>query len=63
MSLLKCIGLVKDYPGKRAVDGVDFSLQAGCNSIGVSLFGSANVCSGTPTIVAAWSAWHKSASM
>ena len=24
MALLECIGLVKDYPGKRAVDNVDF---------------------------------------
>ena len=29
MSLLQCIGLVKDYPGKRAVDGVDFHVERG----------------------------------
>lgn len=29
MSLLECIGLVKDYPGKRAVDGVDFNVEEG----------------------------------
>ena len=29
MSLLRCEGLVKDYPGKRAVDGVDFDVEAG----------------------------------
>ena len=29
MSLLECIGLVKDYPGKRAVDGVDFYVERG----------------------------------
>ncbi|MBM80750.1 MAG: LPS export ABC transporter ATP-binding protein [Planctomycetaceae bacterium] len=29
MSLLKCTGLVKDYPGKRAVDGVDFHVERG----------------------------------
>jgi lipopolysaccharide export system ATP-binding protein len=29
MALLKCEGLVKDYPGKRAVDGVDFEVNEG----------------------------------
>ncbi len=29
MALLTCEGLVKDYPGKRAVDGVDFSVSQG----------------------------------
>ena len=29
MSLLRCEGLVKDYPGTRAVDGVDFDVEAG----------------------------------
>lgn len=29
MSLLRCVGLVKDYPGKRAVDGVDFHVDRG----------------------------------
>jgi lipopolysaccharide export system ATP-binding protein len=29
MSLLECVGLVKDYPGKRAVDGVDFYVEQG----------------------------------
>ena len=29
MSLLRCEGLVKDYPGKRAVDGVDFEVNKG----------------------------------
>lgn len=29
MPLLQCIGLVKDYPGKRAVDGVDFHVNRG----------------------------------
>lgn len=29
MSLLRCVGLVKDYPGKRAVDGVDFCVEPG----------------------------------
>jgi lipopolysaccharide export system ATP-binding protein len=29
MALLKCEGLVKDYPGKRAVDGVSFYVDAG----------------------------------
>jgi lipopolysaccharide export system ATP-binding protein len=29
MSLLQCQGLVKDYPGKRAVDGVDFHVDRG----------------------------------
>ncbi len=29
MSLLRCEGLVKDYPGKRAVDGIDFDVEAG----------------------------------
>ena len=29
MSLLKCNGLVKDYPGKRAVDGVNFHVERG----------------------------------
>ncbi|MCH2201533.1 MAG: LPS export ABC transporter ATP-binding protein [Fuerstiella sp.] len=29
MSLLRCEGLVKDYPGKRAVDGVDFDVEPG----------------------------------
>ena len=27
--LLECVGLVKDYPGKRAVDGVDFHVKPG----------------------------------
>ena len=27
MALLECIGLVKDYPGKRAVDNVDFHVD------------------------------------
>lgn len=27
--LLECVGLVKDYPGKRAVDGVDFHVMPG----------------------------------
>ena len=29
MSLLECIGLVKQYPGKRAVDGVSFHVEPG----------------------------------
>lgn len=29
MALLECVGLVKDYPGKRAVDGVDFYVNPG----------------------------------
>lgn len=29
MSLLECIGMVKDYPGKRAVDGIDFYVERG----------------------------------
>ncbi len=29
MALLACHGLVKDYPGKRAVDGVSFDVDAG----------------------------------
>jgi lipopolysaccharide export system ATP-binding protein len=29
MPLLECHGLVKDYPGKRAVDGVDFFVERG----------------------------------
>jgi len=29
MPLLECRGLVKDYPGKRAVDGVDFVVEKG----------------------------------
>lgn len=29
MSLLRCEGLVKDYPGTRAVDGVDFDVEPG----------------------------------
>lgn len=29
MALLKCEGLVKDYPGKRAVDGVSFTVNEG----------------------------------
>jgi lipopolysaccharide export system ATP-binding protein len=29
MSLLRCEGLVKDYPGKRAVDGVSFDVKEG----------------------------------
>ncbi len=29
MSLLRCQGLVKDYPGKRAVDGIDFHVERG----------------------------------
>ena len=29
MALLKCEGLVKDYAGKRAVDGVDFEVHEG----------------------------------
>ncbi len=29
MSLLQCTGLVKDYPGKRAVDGVDITVERG----------------------------------
>ena len=27
--LLECVDLVKDYPGKRAVDGVDFHVMPG----------------------------------
>ncbi len=29
MPILKCVGLVKDYPGKRAVDGVSFYVERG----------------------------------
>ncbi len=29
MALLSCEGLVKDYPGKRAVDGVSFYVNRG----------------------------------
>jgi lipopolysaccharide export system ATP-binding protein len=29
VALLKCEGLVKDYPGKRAVDGVSFTVNEG----------------------------------
>ena len=29
MTLLRCKGLVKDYPLKRAVDGVDFDVEPG----------------------------------
>lgn len=29
MALLECFGLVKDYPGKRAVDDVDFYVEEG----------------------------------
>ncbi len=29
MALLSCDGLVKDYPGKRAVDGVSFYVDQG----------------------------------
>ncbi len=29
MSLLQCTGLVKDYPGKRAVDGIDLHVERG----------------------------------
>ena len=29
VSILECVGLVKDYPGKRAVDGVDFYVERG----------------------------------
>ena len=29
MPLLDCRGLVKDYPGKRAVDGVDYTVDRG----------------------------------
>ncbi len=29
MPLLECIGLVKDYPGKRAVDDIDFHVERG----------------------------------
>jgi lipopolysaccharide export system ATP-binding protein len=29
MALLECLGLVKDYPGKRAVDDVDFYVEQG----------------------------------
>ena len=29
MAFLECHGLVKDYPGKRAVDGVDFGVDRG----------------------------------
>ena len=29
MPLLECTGLVKDYPGKRAVDGIDFYVEQG----------------------------------
>lgn len=29
MTLLRCEGLVKDYPGKRAVDGVSFTVNKG----------------------------------
>ncbi|HID22894.1 MAG TPA: ATP-binding cassette domain-containing protein, partial [Planctomycetaceae bacterium] len=29
MVILECLGLVKDYPGKRAVDGVSFNVERG----------------------------------
>ena len=29
MPLLRCEGLVKDYPGKRAIDGIDFEVSSG----------------------------------
>ncbi len=29
MPLLECVGLVKDYPGMRAVDGINFSVERG----------------------------------
>ena len=29
MPLLECVGLVKDYPGMRAVDGIDVSVERG----------------------------------
>lgn len=29
MAFLECSGLVKDYPGKRAVDNVDFHVDRG----------------------------------
>ncbi len=29
MAMLECNGLVKDYPGKRAVDGVEFNVDRG----------------------------------
>ncbi|GAB4137149.1 MAG: LPS export ABC transporter ATP-binding protein [Planctomycetaceae bacterium] len=29
MALLECTGLVKDFPGKRAVDGIDFHVERG----------------------------------
>lgn len=29
MPILECFGLVKDYPGKRAVDGIDFYVDRG----------------------------------
>jgi len=29
MPILECFGLVKDYPGKRAVDGIDFFVEKG----------------------------------
>src|SRR5437773_1315637 len=29
MAVLECHGMVKDYPGKRAVDGVDFCVDRG----------------------------------
>ena len=29
MPILQCEGLVKDYPGKRAVDGVSFQVHEG----------------------------------
>jgi len=29
MPILECFGLVKDYPGKRAVDGIDFFVEQG----------------------------------
>lgn len=29
MPILECFGLVKDYPGKRAVDGIDFYVERG----------------------------------
>jgi lipopolysaccharide export system ATP-binding protein len=29
MALLECTGLVKDFPGKRAVDGIDFYVERG----------------------------------
>ena len=29
MPILECFGMVKDYPGKRAVDGIDFFVEQG----------------------------------